>query len=248
MKQTKTKTKTKTETETKINNILICSGVGRQGKSTMSRHVFPDFDLVSWDTVNLDRHGNRAYRVKDANDFMQALFRTKRTTVFDVGASEWQNLGKVLLSLHNSFSHIILMIKPEDSEDAVQGLKTLLSIPGIDKTKIRIFINATGENSNLQLEPFLTFTEKVNFDFEPLLMPFSKAIQTVNKAGRLLSEVAAKKDEYIKAGTEAATTDSGINIEAASKLSEQITLAYAAEVMLNHCSAIRKQLDLPPLK
>jgi len=242
MKQTENKAKTKTEN--KVNNILICSGVGRQGKSTMSRHVFPDFDLVSWDTINLDRHGDKAYRVKDASDFMQALFRTKRTTIFDVGASEWQNLIKVLVSLHNSFSHIILMMKPEDSEDAV----TLLSIPGIDKTKIRIFVNATGENSTLQLEPFMTFTKKVNFDFDPLVMPFSKAIQTVNKEGWLLSEVAAKKDEYIKAGTEAATTDSGIDIEAASKLSEQITLAFASEVMLNHCSAIRKQLDLPPLK
>jgi len=243
MKQT-----TKTKTENKVNNILICSGVGRQGKSTMSRHVFPDFDLVSWDTVNLDRHGDKAYRVKDANDFMQALFRTKRTTIFDVGASEWQNLIQVLASLHNSFSHIILMVKPEDSEDAVQGLKTLLSIPGIDKTKIRIFINAAGENSTLQLEPFMNFTKKVNFEFDSLLMPFSKTIQTVNKEGWLLSEVAAKKDEYVKAGTEAATTDSGMDIETASKLSERIILASASEIMLNHCSDIRKQLDLPPLK
>ena len=227
-----------------IQKVLVCSGVGRQGKSTLSRHLFPDWNKVAWDTVNFDYHDQNVPRAKNASDFGSKVISAKENTVFDVGASEWQNLVSKLNEFAFIFTKIILVVRPEDSEDAVSGLKTLFAVPGIDKNRIAVIVNAVDTKSLAsKLKPLINFTESSNFKINVnAVVPYAELLQRLNRSSETLFEVASRKEAVLD---EVKKASGNISEKEGVLLNAKLEQAVEAHELWTHVLSLRKELAIP---
>jgi len=239
MKKENVKTKTKA---TEPKRILICSSAGKQGKSTMAKHLFPGYSVVSWDGVNADDLGTIPTRVKNEAEFIQSILSVQNDTVFDIGASQWLNmtgLFKESNQLKDLIDTVLLVAKEDALQDAQSSVESLTKVMGFNVDKIHFLLNSVRQPT-----PFETKTAQdtmwgklasAGFTLNKNnVIPFSAVITEIKDEPETLQEIANSAELLIKNSIGKNDPDVG----------RKILLATKAKHLWTHFERIRESLGV----
>lgn len=228
--------------------IAVISFSGNVGKTTVARHLLapriPGAQVVSVESINADEGQEAAIKGKQFGE-LQEFMQTVDDLVVDVGASNVEDLLRLMERFHGSHEDFDLFVIPavparKQQQDTVATIGELhrLGVPG---ARVRVVFNqlesTVPDEVRATFAPVFAFAEQFP-DFVTIdpnaAMSTNEVYQRAKAAGATIAELAADTTDF--KALIAAASDSDEKVALASRLGTQ-RLARGVTAELDRCFA-----------